>query len=238
MPRIRYLLWIAALSACARPASADPLATLLACNDRAVGGPALRALPGVEYDLQIAEKGYTVRGHYRAERANRVRIDIYAGDQRVYSEGWDSAGGGWQQPANAAEPEPSSPEGAASLRHGIERPGHLWTLADMPRLGNQVALVPRDSGDAPGAKVVKLTLRDGYETWYSVDTTSCLITRSRSFAAFHPDLDSTKTWNATIFTDFAVQNGVRRALTTLNVDVVTGDTLGTTRVLAVRPVEE
>jgi hypothetical protein len=214
------------------PAGNTELAALLRCNDRAVGGPALRSINEVSYDLTISEPTFTVTGHYTAVRGREVRIDIFAGDERVYSEGWDGTAG-WQLPRKASERIPSSPEGAAALRHGLEQPGHLWTLADMPTNGHRVEVAPRDGRDPAGTAVLKLTLEDGAETWYWLDAASCLVVRSRGFHAFHPDVDSTRKWTETRYTDFEVHDGVTRPMMTYNIDVVSGDTIGRTRVLAV-----
>jgi len=216
------------------PASPDAdLASLLACHDSAVGGPTLRAVVAVEYELEITEPGFTVQGRYRATRSGEARIDITAGGERVFSEGWDG-NAGWQLPQGATDPVPTSEEGAAALRHGLEQPGHLWTLADMPSNGHTVEWAELDGEDRSGARVLKLTLADGFESWYWLDPASCLITRSRNFRAFHPDVDPERKWTETVFTDVEVRDGVTRAMTTFNVDLMTGDTIGRTRLLAVQ----
>jgi hypothetical protein len=219
---------------CGYRALPDPgLAALLACHDRAVGGSALRAMPSVQYDLEITEPKFTVRGTYLATRSGVARIDVFAGAERVFSEGWDGTAG-WQLPRGATESIPTSTDGAAALRHGLEQPGHLWTLADMPRNGHHLQWAEPDSGDAGKARVVKLTLQDGFETWYGVDPNSCLIIWSRNFRAFHPDVDPARKWTETRFTDFRSREGVTRPWLSLNIDLATGDTIGRTRIVAIR----
>jgi hypothetical protein len=209
---------------------------LLACHDRAVGGPALRALQRVEYDLSIEEPGMSLRGRYRAARSGtsgRMRIDVYADSVRVYSEWWDGRQA-WQLPQDATQPTPSKAEGSEALRHGLEQPGHLWTLADMARNGHTVALGGRDTIGGVAYYVVKLTLADGFTSWYWLNPSTCRIERSRNFRAFHPDQDATRKWTETRFDDFRVVQGVTRPHRDRTLDLATGRTIGTNRILAVR----
>lgn len=222
---------VLALVGCA-PAPTE-LDQLLACHDKAVGGPSLRALTAVEYDLEITEPTFSVQGHYRATRAGTMRIDIVAGGKRVFSEGFDH-GAGWQMEADSTRRTPVSADGSAALRHGIEQPGHLWTLADMIPNGHAVELVAPDAGDDPASRILKVTLRDGFATWYWVDTTSCLVTKSRNFRAFHPDADSTRKWTETHRAGYERHDGVMRPMLEFNVDLLTGDTIGRGRVVSVR----
>lgn len=213
------------------PASAS-LDDLIACNDGAVGGDALRAIQRVEYALRITEPTFQVDATYSADRDGIARIDIFAEGERVFSEGWDG-NAGWQLPQGETTPQPTSEEGGAALRHGLEQPGHLWTLRDMPRHGH--TLQEDEAADAAdGERAVHLTLRDGFESWYWIDTETCLITRSRTFRAFHPDVDSTRTWIETRYTDFRRQDEVVRAWTSHSLDLATGDTVGTAQILDLR----
>ena len=214
------------------PAEVISFDDLIACNDAAVGGDALRQIQQVEYDLHIKEPAFEVEGTYVANRAGTARIDIFADGERVFSEGWDGETG-WQQPQGETTPQPTSAEGGAALRHGLEQPGHLWTLRDMPRHGHTL----REDTTAvaeDGERIAHLTLADGFETWYGLDTETCLITRKRNFRAFHPDVDSTQTWIESHFADHRTQDGVTRAWTSHTLDLATGDTIATTQILAVR----
>jgi len=215
--------------------AAVSLDSILSCNDRAVGGDALRSITAVEYDLRIEEPTFQVDGTYRAERAGETaRIDIYAEGERVFSEGWDGQTG-WQWPGNAEAPEPTSPEGGAALLHGLQQPGHFWTLKDMAPHGHDVERVPELDDQIGGDSwALRVTLTDGFEVWYWVDRQNCRIVGRRDFRAFHPDMDSTRTWIETLHADFRRTNGIERGWLTVNVDRVTGDTIGTTTLEAVR----
>lgn len=209
------------------------LAALVGCHDRAVGGRALRAASGVEYELELVEPGFTASAVYRAWRPASMRIDVFVEGERVFSEGL-AGGEAWKLPGGATERQPTDPEGAAALWHGVERPGHLWTLADMTARGHELELVDRETTNGARYAVLELTLSDGFQTWYWLDEASCRIVKSRDFRAFHPDLDPERVWVETIFEDFRTTDGVTRAHRSRNVDLATGETLGTTTVVAVR----
>jgi hypothetical protein len=90
----------------ARSAPDSTLDRMLAFHDRAVGGPALRAAQRVEYDLSIEEQGMILRARSRAvreDRAGRMRIDVFSGNTRVFSEWWVGQQA-WQLPHGADEP--------------------------------------------------------------------------------------------------------------------------------------
>lgn len=213
--------------------SLDPL---LACHDRAVGGPALRAVQRVEYDLSIEEPGMSLRGRYRAVRegiGGRMRIDVFADDTRVFSEWWDGKRA-WQLPQDADKPVVSRVDGSEALRHGLEQPGHLWTLADMPKNGHSLALEGRDTIGGVAYHVVKLTLADGFANWYWLNPGTCQIERSRNFRAFHPDQDAQRKWIETVFNDFRTIRGVTRPHRERTIDLASGATIGTGRILALR----
>lgn len=222
------VLWVS-LAATAI-AGDDDLPRLLACHDRAVGGAALRAADAVAYTLRIEEPGFSVDGYYRATRAGAMRIDVYDGGRRVFSEGWDGERG-WQRRAGDEEPVPISGAAAAPLVHGLEGPGHLWTLADMIRTGHTLELDSPELLDGKPMAVLKLTLADGFETVYLLDPESCLILQSRNVRAFHPDIDPGERRIATHYMDHRKINGVSRPLLTRNVDLDSGEILGTTRIV-------
>ncbi len=204
----------------------------LACHDSAAGEPTLRRVRQLEYRIEIKEAGATLRGRYRATRDGRMRIDVFAEGTRVYSEGWDGRQG-WQQPQDASEPIGSTAEAAAALRRGVAQPGHLWTLADMPRNGHTLKLLGRELVGGTRYYVVRLTLADGFRSWYLVDPTTCLIARKRDFRAFHPDQDPSQKWVESVFDEFRTVGGITKPYRTRDVDRASGKTMSTTRVLEI-----
>jgi hypothetical protein len=208
------------------------LADLLACHDSAAGGPALRAVRRLEYRLMVEEGGAKLRGRYLATRDGRMRIDVFTDGIRVYSEGWDGRRA-WQLPQDSARPVPSAAQAGAALRHGLEQPGHLWTLADMPRNGHRLKLLGREPVDGTRYYVVRLTLSDGFRSWYLVDPTTCLIGRKRDFRAFHPDQEPHRKWVESAFDDFRTVAGITKPYRMRDIDRASGKIISTTRVLEI-----
>ena len=195
----------------------------------------LRRLGSVEYDLDITEPTFSVKGRYVARREGSVRIDIFSGGERIFSEGWDDSGG-WQLPRSDSTPMPISDAGAAPLRHGLEQPGHLWTLHDMVSNGHSLQLLHSPEPSVQGTSLVQLTLGDGFVVWYTIDDSTCHVIAKRDFRAYHPDVDPEKRWNESRFDDFRETDGITRPWTTYDVDLASGDTIGHTRLLSVRNV--
>jgi hypothetical protein len=212
--------------------SALSLDALLACADRAAGGDSLRARADVTYVLDIVEPAFHAVGRYRATRSGTARIDIFVDSVRVFSEGWEWGAGWDQRGGDAPRRTVIPPASGSALRHGIEQPGHLWTLADMTRNGHAIVIAGRDTiGGLPYA-VLRVTLADGFNVWYWVNPTTCLIERNRNFRAFHPDLDSTRAWTETRFSDYRATRGVVKPWLSTTVEVPSGKVLGTTRVVS------
>lgn len=213
---------------------APTLTEIVQCNARAVGARALAALDAVAYRLEIAEPGFIAQGYYRVTREGRMRIDIHVDGDRVFSEGHDGKTA-WSWNAGEAHAVPAGEQGEAALRHGVEQPGHLYALIHLPENGHRMRLAGMDTDGDREYAVVEVTLSDGFRQWYWVNRESCLIERNRNFRAFHPDLDSTEKWVETRFSDFRSIDGVTRAFASENVDLASGEVLGTTRILEYIP---
>jgi len=71
----------------AMPVHATELDSILSENARAQGGAQLADIQAVRIKLHIQEPTFEVEGVYTATREGRMRIDIYAGGQRVFAEG-------------------------------------------------------------------------------------------------------------------------------------------------------
>ncbi len=170
----------------------------------------------MEYAFSIEEAGTSRRGRYRAVRegvAGRMRVDVYDGETRVYSEWWDGRQA-WQLPQDAKEPVQSKVAGAEALRHGLEQPGHFWTLADSAKNGHRLTREGRDTLGGIAYDVLQLTLADGFTNWYWVNPSSCQI--------------------ETVFEDFRTVRGVTRQHRDRTIDMATGETIGTSRIVALR----
>lgn len=214
-----------------RAPSSDTLSLeeLLDRHVEAMGGrQAMDSLRSLEVRFLVVEPTYALEGRYRATRDGRVRVDVFAGDDNVYSEGIDSAGA-WMREGADAPIEPLSAEGTAALRHGIEF--NLAGLHRFPRRGHELSYEGRERVEGTKFHVVRAILRDGFEARLYLDPDSWLIARRRDRRALHPDQDSTEQRLETVFHDFEEVCGVRQATRSYQIDLASGDTVQTTRIL-------
>lgn len=195
------------------------------------GGAALDSLRNLDVRFLVVEPTFALEGRYRGTRDGRVRVDVYAGDENVYSEGIDSAGA-WKREGPGEAVQPLSSEGESALRHGIVF--NLVPLHEFPRHGHELDHSGREEVDDASYHVIDATLRDGFETRFYIDPESWLVTRRRDLRALHPDWDSAETRLETVFHEFEEVCGVRRATRTAQIELATGDTVQTTRVIEQR----
>src|SRR5436305_7002612 len=133
-------------------------------NTQAMGGrAALEAVQAVEFELHMADRTFAVDGTYFAARPGKMRINVSAEGQHVFTEAFDGQKGWQWQRKNSAE-KPASEKATATLRHGVELPGKLFGLHEMTARGNQVELIGREKSDGINYYALRLTLRDGYTT--------------------------------------------------------------------------
>ncbi len=86
-------------------------------NTEATGGRrAIESVQAVAVDLHIVDPGFAVDGTYRAARPGKMRIDIRAGGETVYTEGFDGRHG-WQWKGQGTEIVEESARATAALRH-------------------------------------------------------------------------------------------------------------------------
>lgn len=197
----------AALGACANGSPLDPLADIIARNTAARGGAkAIEHAESIEIRMQIVEPKITVDGIYRATRDGKMRIDVYAGGKRVYSEGLDGQRA-WMLAEDATHAEDSSPTGAAALRHGLEYPTNLRGLYELTSRGNRLTYNGREFLDGINYHVLQLVLADGFTTYFYVNPTTYLIGRQRDERALHPDADPPVKWLEHRFADFRPVDG-------------------------------
>ncbi len=218
------------------PASAGDLtlAEIIEHNTIARGGKeAIEAIHALELGIRIEEPTFVVTGIYRVDREGRMRIDIFDQGQRIFTEGYDGALG-WQWRGGVEGATRASEEGEAALRHGPQLPMHIVGLYELPQRGHSVELEGRERLDGVDYYVVKATLDDGYSMFYFIDPQSWLITRSRDFRAYHPDVDAEEKWHETRYSDFRNVAGTQKSYSSTSFDMATGDVVGTTTLEAVR----
>ena len=220
IPTVLLCLMAAAATQAERSPNLDEI---LAHHRAAIGTPAA----AVEIQLLIEEPSFTVSADYRANRSGEMRIDVYAGEERVFTEALD-ADGGWQQHGGDAEPEPLSDTGRAALRRGII--ANVYALHERPAHGYKLSFDGTTTiGDVP---LWQITSRspDGFEEVFYLDTGSALIVRKTERSALHPDIDATRVNRVTTLSDYRPVGGRQIAHRVQTIDADTGEVLQTTTV--------
>ena len=218
----------------ATPASNLTVRELVDRHTEARGGrEALQAIHSLEYSLRIEEPGYTVDAVYRIQRAGRMRIDIFADGNRVFSEGYDGLHA-WQWPQDKRYGEPVSEDGEAALLHGIQLPIHINGLHQMTHQGHLVGYLGMKQFNGKDTYGLKIVLKDHTEVFYFLDPDTWQIIGNRDFRAFHPAVDSEKKWHETRFSDFREVEGVTRAFVSENYDLKTGERVGRTTITDIK----
>ncbi len=230
---MKIFLAAALLLASSPGATASDLERILDLNDKAHGGDALDQVQTVRVQLQITEPTFEVSGNYIASRDGLMRIDIYAGGGRVFAEGLTRECAWEWNPAQPAENSGTCVGEAesAALRHGIEMPGHFYTLKDVRDRGATIDLIGKVETDSESEWQLRVTLADGFSRDYFLSQETHRITRARDFRAFHPGIDPTGVRIETRYGSPALVGGALRFKHQVNVNLDTGEVLGTTTVL-------
>jgi hypothetical protein len=200
---------------------------------RASGGvAAAQAISALAYHIHIKEATYEAEGTYLVDRKGRMRIDLYIGDKRVYTECYDGRRG-WQMDADGKVAD-SSPDGTKALWHGTQYPGQILALAELPQHGHRIQNNGREHVDGVDYDVLKLTLRGGFETYRYVNLQTGRIERSRDVRAPHPDIDAKRRPLDTAWSDFRKVDGVVRPFREIQTDLETGKWNQTATVTSIR----
>lgn len=155
-----------------------------------------------------------------------MRIDIYAGEQRVFAEGLDGTCA-WQWTPDGGVTEPDV-KGAAALRNGVEAPGRLWTLEQLRGRRLRIEQPEPRPMASDSEWQLRLTRTDGSVLDYFLDRESCRPTREVSRRAFHPDVDPTEVLVETAYREPFTVNGVLRFRRSEQHNLDNGEWLGTT----------
>jgi hypothetical protein len=202
-------------------------------NTNAVGGrSAIEAVKSIEVDLHIADPGFEVDGKYRAARPGRMRIDIMAGGNHVYTEAFNGTRG-WQWKGKG-DPVDESPAATATLRHGVELPGKLFGLHELQSRGHRIDFKGREKIDGVDHYSLHVVLADGYETALYVDPRSWFVTRRRDVRPLHVDVDPTPTTIESHISDFRAVSGVFFGFSGVDTDLNTGKVLERTEIRAIK----
>lgn len=200
---------------------------------RAAGGlAAAQAIPALAYHLHIKEATFEVDGTYVVDRHGRMRIDLYKDGKRVFTECHDGTHA-WEMDGDGKATE-SSPTGAAALWHGTQYPGQILALAELPLHGHRIEAIGRERIGGIDYAVLKLTMRDGFETYRYVNLRTMRIERARDRRAPHPDIDPKQTQLETVWSDFRKVDGVWRPFMETQTDLDTGKWNQTATVQSIR----
>ena len=213
--------------------SQDSLQHVISLYTATAGGKeAIEKVQAVEMHLTIQEPEFTVDAIYKADRKIRMRIDVYAGDKRVFTEGFDGKNG-WQM-GEDGKAKDASPAGTTALRHGIFLPGKLFGLHELTAMGHRLEYEGQQKVQDVLYHVLKLTMDSGKETFLFVHPESGRIERSRDENALHVDVDPTKKLTEVTNSDFRKVNGVLFAFNGVRKNLKTGETVQTTTLKEVK----
>ncbi len=232
--RLMALVWAAVLATASFGCSHSPttLDEVIERHTKAVGGrAAIEAIQSIEFDLHITDPKFEVDGTYFAARPGKMRIDVNAGGDHVFTEAFDGQKG-WE--GKGTSQNPATEKATAALRHGVELPGKLFGLHELKGRGHRIELGQRENIDGIPYYVLRLTLNDGYSTTLYVDPKTWLITRRRDVRPLHVDVDPTPTTIEQRSSDFRTISGVQFAFASSETDLQSGKVLETTQVRSVK----
>jgi hypothetical protein len=228
------LVWAAILATASFGRSRSPTTVdeVIERHTKAVGGrAAIEAIQSIEFDLHITDPKFEVDGTYFAAHPGKMRIDVSAGREHVFTEAFDGQKG-WE--GKGTSQKPATEKATAALRHGVELPGKLFGLHELKARGHRIELAGRQNIDGIQYYVLRLTLNDGYTTTLYVDPNSWLITRRRDVRALHVDVDPTPTTIEQRSSDFRTISGVQFAFASSEIDLQSGKVLETSVVRSVK----
>lgn len=178
-------------------------------------------------EFNVAEPSFEVAGVYLAERSGQMRVDIFMGGKRVFSEGLNRSGA-WQLLGDAKVGTPASAEGQKALMRGIEN--QLYGLHELPRRGHRLELAGRERVNDTEYFVIRLTDADQHSILRYINPDTWLIDLSREKKALHPDVDPTETVVETQYSNYQRVDGLLKPFHEKAVDLKTKEIIQTTTV--------
>jgi len=207
LSRIILTTVVTALLAGCQTQQSMSLATLIERHTTARGGEqAIENVRSLRLALEITEPGFTVRGDYVATRKGYMRIDIYAGEERVFTEAL-GPGGGWQLLRGETVASNLSEGGDRALRRGLV--GNLYGLHELQGLGYKMTLLGISTREGEEFWTIDQVAEDGFSKRLFIDKASFLIVRQMESSALHPDIDPTKTRQETLISNYKGSDGVQ-----------------------------
>lgn len=239
---IKYLFWFSVLLiiSCNNQHKTDAktdhgLKEIIEDNTVALGGADL--VDNIEQILVVSikrEANYYDSMRFIADRMGRMRVDIYdlnsQQKERVFAESYDGTKGFQWRPSTSQED--ASEKGALALSNTPQYPGHIFQLKDMNKNGHELKLI--DTVDLLESKyaVLRLTLKNGFSSFYYVDTSTGLIKKIRSKRALHVDQNPDEQLIEVQLSDHKTVDGIVKPFTIQEVDI-NHDTIITTTKIAI-----
>ena len=190
------------------------------------GAAAIERIESVRLDIDIVEPRFAVRAKYVATRSGFARIDIYADEQRVFTEVL-TPDGGWQWAPG---------DGVSDLtedgRNALERAraGNLYGLHEMSKIGYQLSLIGSVTMDGKSYWALNQKSPDGNLKRLYIDPKEWLVVREQEVNPLHPDIDPAEIEQETAYSQFVAHEGVLTAHRTEKRNRKTGDVIQTTTI--------
>lgn len=195
---------------------------------QAIGGrDVVEGVHAIRVHFHVVEPSFELDGVYIADRHNRMRVDMYFGETRVFSEGYTGSVG-WQLHQDEAQCLPTSPAGTAALMIGIDR--QLFGLHEFQGRGHQLELLGTEQVDNADYFVIQIEYANGQVEKRYIHAESWLVERSREKKALHPDIDPTEVVLETTKFDFRTIDGLVRSFQDRQVNLATNELMQTTAV--------
>lgn len=187
--------------------SVPTLDDLLQRHAAARGGvAALESVDVLALELELTEPAFTVQGRYVATRDGMVRVDIFAANQRVFSEAINEQGG-WQWSAqNPDEVKTLSPDGAAALERG--RVGNLYALHELPTVGYELRYRGLEQLGGNSFHVVETIAPGGFQRDVYLDPETFRVAAKAEVSALHPDVNPKASAQITRAVNYQTVSGI------------------------------
>ncbi|MEX0288570.1 MAG: hypothetical protein AB3N14_05625 [Flavobacteriaceae bacterium] len=202
------------------------LEQVIKANSESLGGDhQIDKIDAIKITSIMKEETYHDSVVFVADRLGRMRVDIYDlnSNIRVFSESYDGENGHQRSPKKGQEL--SSEKGTLALSHTVQFPGHIFQLKDMAQNGHKAELIGKEKIDGIDYHIIKLTLSDGFESYYFVSSKDWLIHKIRSKRALHVDIDPNEQFIEVQHSNYKSVNGVLKPFKVIEVDLKTNKIL-------------
>ncbi len=197
---------------------------VIAKNTIALGGEAaLNAVQTMVKRSLIEEGDYRNIAVFATDRRGRMRVDIFAGGERVFAESYDGLRGHQWRPKDGQTE--ASERGTVALSHTPQLPNHIFRLKDLVANGHHIALFGTEVIDDVEYYVMRLTLSDGFKNFLYVEAESGLVTRIRNKRALHVDVDDDEKVIETLVSDFRRVGNIVHPHSVIERDTSSGEIL-------------